>query len=93
MAEVVSIKGGKIETEDGRDILVRLKDLVAKIEAGELKPEKWMLLVEIARKDDPAIISTQSFDSGITLSEAVYMLSGSIYDLHWKARDDVPPGK
>ena len=91
MAEVVSIKGDKIDAAfDERDLLARLKDIVAKIEAGEMKPEKWLLLVELPRQNNPAIIHTESFDSGITLAEAVYMLSGSIYDLHWKARQDVP---
>lgn len=91
MAEVVGINGKKIETDDGyHGLLNRLKDMVAKVEAGEIKPEKWLLLVEMARPSNPAIIHTESFDSGITVAEAVYMLSGSIYDLHWKVRQDVP---
>ena len=86
---VVSIRGEKID-DGSHDLLTKLKDIVAKVEAGELNPEKWMLIVEVARHDNPGIIHTESFDSGMTLSEAVYMLSGFIYDIHWKAREDVP---
>lgn len=91
MADVVSIKGDKIDAAfDERDLLARLKNIVTKIESGEMKPEKWLLLVEFPRADNPAVISTKSFDSGITVAEAVYMMSGQIYDLHWKVRQDVP---
>lgn len=90
MAEVVSIKGDKIDAAfDERDLLARLKNIVAKIEAGEMKPGKWLLLVETARCDNPAIVHTESFDSGVTVSEAIYMMSGGIYDLHWKVRQEV----
>ena len=91
MADVVSIKGDKIDAAfDERSLLARLKDIVVKIEAGEIKPEKWILLVETPRPDNPAIISTKSYDSGVTVAEAVYLMSGGIYDLHWKVRQEVP---
>ena len=91
MAEVVSINGDKIDADkDALDLLARLKDIVAKIEGDEMKPEKWLLLVELPRDNNPAIIVTKSFDSGISVAEAVYLMSGGIYDLHWKVREDVP---
>ena len=91
MADIHSIHGDKIEVDDGvHGLLTKLKDLIAKIEVGEMKPEKWLLLVETQKLTNSAIVHTESFDSGITVSEAVYMMSSSIYDLHWKVRADVP---
>lgn len=91
MAEIVSLRGDKVEADDGtKGLLTRLKTIVEEIENGGTKPEKWLLIVEAARPDNAAIIASRSYDSGLTLAEAVYMLSGEIYDIHWKARDCVP---
>ncbi len=87
MAEVRFLRGEKIEVDDGtHGLLTALRDLISRIEAGDIKPEKWFLLVEAARLDNPAIIRTEVFDSGLTLAEAVYLLDGAKYDIHWKAR-------
>lgn len=85
MADIVSLRNEPIQTAD-LPLLARLKDLVERIESGEIKPEKYLLLVVKTSPKNPAMVCTESFDSGLTLSEAVYLMSGGIHDLHEAAR-------
>lgn len=85
MAEVVSLTNKPVD--DGRhDAAKKLRDLAARIEAGEIGIEAWILCVVMPGKTDPSRSLTHSFDSGLTVSEAVYVLSGSIHDLHEAVR-------
>lgn len=62
-----------------------LRALLAQIEAGEVKPVKWILLFEEESLADPSLVEFQSLNSDLTLEQAVFFLQRCQHQLLMQA--------
>ena len=82
MAEVLGLDGRAITGPVSENTpLAVLQKLVAAVEAGTLKPEKMLVIVEEAMPNNPGNVRHPTFDNGITAAEAVFLLETAKADI------------
>lgn len=89
MAEVIGLDRKPVSQtppRDPQDLAGRLRDFADRIESGEVATvENWLVVYQVEGAS-PDLVSTRTFDSDITLSEAVYLLESAKMDLLQMAR-------
>lgn len=83
MSKVVSLDGtaiaGNTDVEDMHKAAVALKALLAKIEAGEIYPTRWLFIWDEPSKMLDANEKTECRDSGMTIAQANLMIDSAKY--------------
>ena len=88
MAEVIGLDGKQIEGElPSKTPLAVLKQVVAKIETGDLVLEEIYIIGIKPSKTNSANIIQESWDSGMTAASAVYVLESHKLEIIQMMRD------
>lgn len=84
--DIIRLVAGGADTSardlESADALTALKALVAEIETGRVKIEKWLLLYDEASPDDSTLVRLNVKDSALTIAEAIFMLSRGEHAMH-----------
>lgn len=87
MAEIVGLDGkARDGAMPGYDTLSVLKGLINSIEDGSLRPQKVFVIVEELIPGERGGAVYPTFDNGITVAEAVFLLETAKADIFEKIR-------
>lgn len=93
MTKVVGMDGKTIDHDTpqirSKNARIALAALLARIDAGELQLDSWILLFD---KQNPNNENTAlgSLDSGLSVAQVIYLMESCKFDLMLLARDMVP---
>lgn len=82
MSTIVDLSGKEVDGPDlYTDARERLKKLLERVDAGEVKLEGWVLAYQVTHRVVADRIASSVEDSGLTIAEAVYYLERAKLDL------------
>lgn len=81
MAEILGLNGKPLEEIAEQTPLSVLKGIVAKIESGDLNPDKILVITEVTVREDRAKVNHPTFDNGLTIAQVVFLLETAKADI------------